>query len=120
MKIIKKKDAKQLIMEMNDDLSKRLRDHHLKTSQLALAIRFTYSEGGGFSHQIKLDYPTDDTKFIYKELIKIFDKYIENHLTRGIYISYGKLSESEYSQLSLFEDSEEQIKEATFKKQLMK
>ncbi len=112
----KKKEAKQLIMEMNDDLSKRLRDHHLKTSQLALSIRFTYTEGGGFSHQVKLDYPTDDTKFMYKELIKIFDRYIENHLTRGIYISYGKLSESEYSQLSLFEDTEEQINRSNLQK----
>ncbi len=111
-----KKDAKQLIMEMNDDLSKRLRDHHLKTSLLSLAIRFTYSEGGGFSHQVKLDYPTDDTKYIYKELIKIFDKYIDNHLTRGIYISYGKLSESDYSQLSLFEDVDEQVNRANLQK----
>lgn len=111
-----KKDAKQLIMEMNDDLSKRLRDHHLKTSLLSLAIRFTYSEGGGFSHQVKLDYPTDDTKYIYKELIKIFDKYIDNHLTRGVYISYGKLSESNYSQLSLFEDVDEQVNRANLQK----
>ncbi len=111
-----KKDAKQLIMEMNDDLSKRLRDHHLKTSLLSLAIRFTYSEGGGFSHQVKLDYPTDDTKYIYKELIKIFDKYIDNHLTRGIYISYGKLSESDYSQLSLFEDVDEQVNRVNLQK----
>ncbi len=112
----KKKEAKQLIMEMNDDLAKRLRDHHMKTSLLSLGIRFTYSEGGGFAHQIKLDYPTDDTKYIYKELIKLFDRYIDDHLTRGIYISYGKLSESEYSQLSLFEEADEQIDRANLQK----
>jgi predicted DNA-binding WGR domain protein len=76
----------------------------MKTSCIFLAIHFDYDHPGGFSHQVKLDYPTDDTEVIYKDLVKMFDKYINGHLTRGIHISYGKLSKSEYDQLSLFED----------------
>lgn len=97
-------EAKLLIREMNDDLANRLRKHKMKTSCIFLAIHFDYNHPGGFSHQVKLDYPTDDTEVIYKDLVKMFDKYINGHLTRGIHISYGKLSKSEYDQLSLFED----------------
>ena len=114
----KSADAKQLIMEMNDDLAKRLRDHHLKTKSVSLSIGFDYDTGGGFSHQTKLDYPTDDTKSLCNELIQLFDMYIDKHLTRAIYISYGSLVESEYDQLSLFEDSDEQLERKNLQKAL--
>ena len=97
-------EAKLILREMNDDLASRLRKHGLKTSVLFLGVHFDYDHPGGFSHQVKLDYPTDDTEVIYKDLIKLFDKYIGNHLTRGIHISYGKLSKDDADQLSLFED----------------
>ena len=99
-----KEEAKLLIQEMNDDLSNRLREHKLKTSVVTLAIRYDYNHPGGFSHQAKLDYPTDDSELLYKDLIEIFDKYIGNNYTRGIMIAYGKLSSSNFDQLSLFED----------------
>lgn len=109
-------EAKLLIREMNDDLAQRLRSHKLKTSLVSLTIQFDYNHPGGFSHQAKLDFPTDDTEVLYSDLERIFDKYIKNHLTRGIHISYGKLSSGEYDQLSLFEDE----KTATERKNLQK
>ncbi len=112
----KKDDAKRLIMEMNDDLSKRLRNHHLKTKSIHLTIAFDYETGGGFSHQTKLDYPTDDTKLLYNEFTNLFNMYIGDNFTRAIYISYGSLSENEYDQLSLFEDSNEQIERMNLQK----
>ncbi|MCR5332752.1 MAG: damage repair protein [Bacilli bacterium] len=98
------KEAEMLIQEMNDDLSSRLRSHGQKTSVVGLMIRYDYDHPGGFAHQSKLDYPTDDTEVLYNELLLLFRQHIGKSLTRGISISYGKLSSSKYDQLSLFED----------------
>ena len=104
----KKEEAKMILREMNDDLSKRLRDHHQKTQLVSLTIIYNYENGGGFSHQVKLDSPTDDSELLYNDLLRLFNRYIGSNLTRRIYISYGKLSNNEYEQLSLFENPEKQ------------
>lgn len=96
--------AKLLLKEMTDDIASRLRSHNVKTSLIGLAIGYNFDVGGGFSHQTKLDFPTDDTEILCDDIIRLFDKYIDRHLTRSIYIHFGKLSKTEYDQLSLFED----------------
>ena len=96
-----------IIKEMNDDLSMRLREHHQSTSRVSLSIGYTYEIGGGISQAITLPGPTDDSDNILQYLLKIFDKYVEDYPIRRIYISYSKLENSEYEQLSLFEDNEE-------------
>lgn len=101
-------DAKLLIREMNDDLSSRLREHHQKTSCIGLMVHFDYETGGGFAHQVHLDSPTDDTDLLLDDLYRLFDKYINGHYSRGIHIVYGKLSNEEGDQLSLFEDEKTQ------------
>ena len=107
MKDYDKEDAKMIIKEMNDDLSMRLREHHQSTSRVSLSIGYTYEIGGGISQAITLPGPTDDSDNILQYLLKIFDKYVEDYPIRRIYISYSKLENSEYEQLSLFEDNEE-------------
>lgn len=109
-------EAKLLIREMNDDLSSRLRQHGLKTSVVSLMIQYDYDHPGGFTHQSKLEFPTDDTEVLYDVLIDIFEKNIKKNYTRGIHISYGKLSSSKYDQLSLFEDEKTSLE----RKQLQK
>ena len=96
-------EAKLILKEMNDDLAMRLRAHGKTTRRLGVAVRYTFSEGGGFSHQVTLDYPTDDTDKIYEDLLKIYEKYIGNHKIRGVYITYGQLAGNLYEQLNLFE-----------------
>lgn len=99
------KEVPLLIKEMNDDLCTRLREHGLKAGSVGLAIRFDYETGGGFAKQVKLDYPTDDNDTIYEDLMRIFNRNIGNHFTRGVHISFGRLCSSPYDQLSLFEDN---------------
>ena len=96
-------EGKLILKEMNDDLAMRLRAHCKATKRLGVAVTYTFSEGGGFSHQVTLDYPTDDTDKIYEDLIKIYEKYVGNHKIRGIYITYSQLESGEYEQLNLFE-----------------
>ena len=96
-------EGKLILKEMNDDLAMRLRAHYKTTKRLGVAVRYTFSEGGGFSHQVTLDYPTDDTDKIYEDLLKIYEKYVGNHKIRGVYITYSQLESGQYEQLNLFE-----------------
>ena len=96
-------EAKLILKEMNDDLAMRLRAHGKTTRRLGVAVRYAFSEGGGFSHQVTLDYPTDDTDKIYEDLLKIYEKYVGNHKIRGVYITYSQLESNLYEQLNLFE-----------------
>lgn len=95
--------ARLILKEMNDDLSMRLREHQKMTKRIGVACRFTYAEGGGFSRQTTLDYPTDDTDKIFEDVLKIFDTYVGKHLIRGLYITYSQLTPNDYEQLNLFE-----------------
>lgn len=97
------KEAKLILKEMNDDLCSRMRKHHQKTSRLSLMIIYSAGVGGGFAHQASLDYPTDDSELIFKDLERLYDLYVSNQPIRRINISFSKLTDSEYEQLSLFE-----------------
>lgn len=108
------KEAKLILKEMNDDLCTRLRQHNQKTSRLALMIVYSAGVGGGFSHQVSLDYPTDDTDVIFKDLERLYDLYIGKEPIRRINISFSKLTDSEYEQLSLFESEE-----ASYKREML-
>lgn len=97
-------EAKTIIREMNEDLSMRLRENGQFCQSVGLSIGYSMSVYGGFSHQMTLENPTDDTDEILDVLLKIYDKYIKNLPIRRIYLSYSKLVTSNMEQLSLFED----------------
>lgn len=113
-----KEDAKLILKEMNDDLSMRLREHGKMTRKLGLTVIYTFSEGGGFSHQITLDYPTDDSDLILGDLLKMYEKYVDNAMVRRLYITYSDLSDGGFEQYNLFEDIEGQNKKQNLTKAL--
>ena len=106
MKDYTPKQGRLILKEMNDDLAMRLRDHKKKTRQVGVAVIFSSKEGGGFAHNVTLDFPTDDTQIIFNDLAAIYDKYIGRHYIKGMHISYGRLSSGEEEQLSLFESNQ--------------
>ena len=77
----------RIIKEMTDDLTMRLREHGKMTRRIGLAVVYTFSEGGGFSHQTTLDYPTDDTDLILNDLLEMYDNYCgkSKHKVRKLY-----------------------------------
>lgn len=99
-------EAKLIIKEMSDDLCMRLREHGKLTQRIGLAIGYSSENHIGFSHQVSLDYPSDDTELITNDLLKIFDKYNVNQPIRRVYLTFGKLSGNEHRQISLFEDEQ--------------
>ena len=98
--------AKLILKEMNDDLSMRLREHNKMTRRIGVGCGYTVTEGGGFAHQVTLDYPTDDTDKLYEDILKIFEKFVGNHKIRRLYITFSQLESGEYEQLSFFENNE--------------
>lgn len=101
--------ARLILKEMNDDLSMRLREHNKMTRRIGIGVGYTYTEGGGFSHQVTLDYPTDDTDKLYEDILKLFNKYVGNHKIRRLYITFSQLSSGDYEQLSYFETEQNDV-----------
>lgn len=102
--------AKLILKEMNDDLSMRLREHNKMTRRIGVACGYSASEGGGFSHQVTLDYPTDDTDKLYEDILKLFEKYVQNKKIRQLYITFSQLSSGDYEQLSYLETNKDKNK----------
>ena len=105
-----RKEAKLLIRELSDDLSEKLRNRGEVTSKVGLAIGYS-SNQGGFSRQLTLVKPTDDTDTIYKALISLYDKNCLDLPIRNVHVAYGKLMpRGKTEQLDLFEDPTESEK----------
>ncbi len=115
-----KEEVPTIIREMNDDLSMRLRSQDKLTSVVGLMIGYSMSIHGGFSRQISLDVATDDTDILFNALMKIYNEYVEDYPIRRVYLSFGKLSTSEFEQLSLFDDIESVEKQKKLQKALDK
>ena len=105
------KNIVTIIREMNDDLSSKLRSEGKLTQVVSLYIGYSKEEMGGFSRQMSLLTPTNDTKVLFSALMEVFQKHIENKPIRRIGLNYGKLIPASHQQLNIFQNSEEQIAE---------
>lgn len=103
--------APQIILEMCDELSSRLRKTNKKAGVIHLFIGYNQDSGGGFAHQVKLAEPVNLGSDIKRECIKMFDKYYDDEPIRRFNISLSGLVEDAGTQLNLFEDTEKKIKE---------
>lgn len=115
-----KDEIPTIIREMNDDLSMRLREQDKLTGVVGLAIGYSMSNQGGFSRQMGLDIATDDTDILFNALMKIYKEHIEDLPIRRVYLTFGKLSDNKYEQLSLFDDTEKVEKQKKLQKALDK
>lgn len=99
-----KNDAKLIIKEMVEDLSRRLRLNNKMASVVTISIGYTKKVGGGFSRQMRIQDKTNLASNIYKNINKLFDEHIEEYPIRRITVGVTNLSNSKNKQLSLFED----------------
>ena len=98
-----------IIKEMCDDLSLRLRLEGKLANGVSLYIG--YSKEGGFSRQLSLNKPTEESSILYDALMVIFNKYICDLPIRRVGLNFHKLIKvPDYEQLDLFEDHEETLK----------
>lgn len=103
-----KDNAVTIIREMCDDLSLRLRKENKLAELVSLYIGYSKDTMGGFSRQMSLLQPTDDTEELFKALMEIYNEHIENYPIRRIGINFGKLTTSGYKQMNMFEDTKKQ------------
>ena len=102
----------QIILEMSDSISERLRATNKKVTTIHLGISYNHDYNyAGFARQAKLKEPINLGSDIYKECMKIFNKYYKNEPIRRVNIAAGGLVDDNGIQLSFFEDTEKKIKE---------
>ncbi len=104
-------DIFQIMIEMVDDVSRRLRLSKKVAKTVHLGISYSKDVGGGFSRQISLDQATSSQQTIYDICLNIFNKYYEDEPIRRVHVSVSNLSEAHVYQFSLFEDPEQLLRE---------
>ena len=103
--------APQIILEMSDEISSRLRQTNKKASVVHLMLRYNQDYGGSFAHQTKLQEPILLGREIAKVCLDLMSTYYNDEPIRGFQISVTGLVEDVGIQLNLFEDSEKNINE---------
>ena len=101
-------EAITILREMCDDLSSRLREERKLTNVVGLYIQYSGNKGG-FARQMSLLSPTNDRDVLFKALLEIYRKYVEDKPIRGIHIAFGKLQAQQYQQLNVFDDLKDQV-----------
>lgn len=94
-----------VIREMGEQLASRLRHAQQQTRVLSLGLG--YSQGGGFSRQVKIS-PTNLSSDVVTSLKWLFDEYYDGSMVRNVYVSAGKLVSDHQQQLDLFAPDSQQ------------
>ena len=101
----------QIILEMTDEVTKRLRTGNKKAYTINLGISYSKELGGGFNRQMTLTFPTNNEAEIYNACISLFDEFYNDSPIRKVTIRVTNLVEEYYIQLNLFKDMNKVIKD---------
>jgi DNA polymerase V len=98
-------DIFQILIEMIDDVTRRLRMSKKVAKTVSLGIGYSKEVGGGFGRQFSFDQPTSSTSEIYQACLRLFhDNYDSGTPIRRIHVSVSNIMEQHVYQFSLFED----------------
>lgn len=109
--ISNKEKIKEVVLELTEQVTYRLRKHKLKANTVTVQLRT--SDFKDFSHQKKLECVTSNTKNIYNKTVQILDEMYKDGLPiRLIGVRVDNLVSEGSEQLSLFssQDSQKQDK----------
>jgi len=101
----------QIILEMTDTVTKRLRKGNKKAYTINLGISYSKEVRGGFNRQLTLPFPTNNEAEIYNACLTLFDEFYDNSPIRKVTIRVTNLVEEYYVQLNLFKDMNKVIKD---------
>jgi len=107
-------DIFQVMLEMIDDITRRLRMSGRIARTIHLGIGYSRAVGGGFSRQFTLDEPTSSPSIVYQTCLNLFYNYYEDEPIRRIHVSVGNLMKKTVHQFSLFDDERMLEKEYQF------
>ena len=94
----------EVLLALVEQVTYRLRKNNLLANVVNVQIK--NDEFKVFSHQRKLESPTDSTKIIQEEAKKLLEEIYNNMKVRLIGIRVDKLIEKETMQISLFDNNE--------------
>ena len=102
----------QIILEMTDEVTKRLRAGNKKAYTINLGISYSRDTGGGgFNRQLTLPFPTHNEAEIFNSCMMLFDEFYDDSPIRKVTIRVTNLVEEYYIQLNLFRDMNKVIKD---------
>ncbi len=103
----------QIILEMTDDVTKRLREAGRKAYTLYLGISYSRDTGGGgFGRQTTLTFPTSNEAEIFNTCMALFDEFYDGvSPIRKVSIRASNVVEEYYVQLNLFKDMNKVVKD---------
>jgi len=104
-------DIFQIILEMVDDVCRRLRVSRKQARTVHFGIGYSKDTGGGFARQVSLEQPTANETVVYRACLKLFEEHYENLPIRRVNVAVTNLVDKQDYQYSLFEDVEKIIKE---------
>ena len=104
-------DVTQIILEMTDDVTRRLRNSNRKAYTINLGMNYSKETGGGFNRQLTLTFPTNNEAEIYNSCIDLFDEFYDGSPIRKVTIRATNLVKEYYVQLNLFRDMNKVVKD---------
>lgn len=92
--------ACQVLLALSETVGSRLRAARVKCNSVTVEIKDT--DFKRFSHQTTLEEATDSTGIIYETACKLLKEFWDGRAVRLIGVSTSKVSEEDFTQLSLF------------------
>ena len=96
-------ELNKVLLTLSEKVGYRLRKSKLKA--YTIGIQLKTSEFITFSHQKKLQNPTDNTHEIYNEAKELLEKLYKNQIIRLVGIKLDNLTDNEFNQISIFEQT---------------
>ena len=93
---------KEILFSQTEEVTRSLR--YKKSYASVVAVTYKNSNFVSYSHQKKLDIPSNNTISIYKEVVSIFDNSYRGDAIRNIGVRLGGLVKSRTTQVSLFSE----------------
>jgi len=104
-------DIYQIILELVDDICRRLRLSRKKAATVHLGIGYSKDSGGGFGRQIKMPTPSANEAEIYQACLHLFNTSYEDEPIRRVNVAVTNLTDQPELQTNLFDDIHKVIKE---------
>jgi DNA polymerase V len=104
-------DVYQIMIEMVDDVTRRLRAAKKTARTIHLGIGYSQETGGGFSRQITLPQPVKTESAVYEACLHLFHEHYEGEPIRRVNIALTGLAPQAEYQFSMFENVEQVVKE---------
>ena len=106
----------EILLALTEHVTYRLRKYNMIANIVSVGLRT--NEFKDFSHQSKLDSPTANTKAVYTKAKELLKSMYNGEAIRLISLRVDKLTNKDEDQISLFNNTEEKIKQENLDKTL--